>query len=89
MANSKSYSEALKGKKVKPVIMELSETFKYNEWTQFRNIALIIIQHAQKLKLPLKLDNITFGDGSCFMVSILQQCHREEIQMYLQDLESA
>ena len=40
---------ALKGTKSKPVTMELSETFKHYEWTEFRNIALQIIEHAHKL----------------------------------------
>ena len=88
MAASKSYSDVLKGSintKFKPVVMEIFESHKFSEWAQFRNIAIEILNHAQKLKLPLKLDNLTFGNGSCFMISILQQCHRPDIEIYLPD----
>ena len=88
MAFSRSYSDALKGSinaRHKPVIMEIFESHKHFEWTTFRNIAIEILNHAQKLKLPLKIDNLTYGDGSCFMISILQQCRRPEIQMYCQE----
>ena len=88
MADSKSYSDVVKGSintRFKPVIMEIFESHKFSEWAQFRNIAIEILNHAQKLKLPLKLDNLTYGNGSCFMISILQQCHRPDIEIYLQD----
>ena len=42
--------------------MEIFESQKHSEWVQFRNIAIEILNHAQKLKLPLKLDNLTFGN---------------------------
>ena len=88
MANAKSYSDVLKGSintRFKPVIMEIFESQKHSEWAQFRNIAIEILNHAQKLKLPLKLDNLTFGNGSCFMISILQQIQRPEIDIYMPD----
>ena len=51
MANSKSYSDVLKGSintRCKPVIMEIFESQKHSEWAQFRNIAIEILNHAQK-----------------------------------------
>ena len=87
MALSKSYSEALRGTintRFKPV-MDIFESHRYPEWTNYRNIALEILNHAKKLRLPLKIDNLTFGNGSCFMISVLQQCRRPEVKIYCQE----
>ena len=36
-----------------------------------------------RLQLPLKLDQLTEGQGNCFPISIMQQCRRPEILSYL------
>ena len=89
MATSKSYSDALKGsintRKKTVLIMDINESYRFTEWTEFRNIGLEIIKHAQKLKLPLQLDKLTYGNGSCFMIATLQQCARNDVEIYLQE----
>jgi len=35
--------------------------------------------------LPFKIDKLTRGNGSCWMISVFQQCKRPEINLYLQD----
>ena len=84
---STSYANILKGTintRNKP-IMPLEESYKYDTWEEFRKIGLEIHKHAKKIGLHLKLDHLTKGNGSCFMIAVLQQCQREEIKMYLQD----
>ena len=89
MASSTSYSDAVKGSintRNKPlVVLDIADSYKFSGWTNFRNIGLEILKHVQKLKLPLKLDKLTYGDGSCFMVATLQQCQRKEIEMYVSE----
>ena len=41
------------------------------------------METVHKLELPLKLDQLTEGQGNCFPISIVQQCHRPEILSYL------
>ena len=42
-------------------------------------IAHEIMKAVRRLKLPLKLDEITEGRGNCFPLSVLAQCRRQEI----------
>ena len=35
--------------------------------------------------MPFKIDKLTRGNGSCWMISVFQQCKRPEINLYLQD----
>ena len=44
-----------------------------------RRIADEIMETVNKLGLPLKLDQLTKGEGNCFLVAIIQQCKRTEI----------
>ena len=88
MANSKSYADALKGSintKHKPVTMDIFESRKYEEWSLPRDVAIELLNHAKKLKLPLELDKLTLGNNSCFMIAVLQQCQRPEIKVYCPD----
>ena len=41
-----------------------------------RRIAEEIMAVVRKLDLPLKLDQLTKGEGNCFPIAIMQQCKR-------------
>ena len=41
------------------------------------------METVHRLELPLKLDQLTEGQGNCFPLSIVQQCRRPEILGYL------
>ena len=41
------------------------------------------METVHRLELPLKLDQLTEGQGNCFPLSIVQQCRRPEILSYL------
>ena len=41
------------------------------------------METVHRLELPLELDQLTEGQGNCFPISIIQQCHRPEILTYL------
>ena len=87
MTGTSSYANVLKGTintRNKP-IMSLKESYQYTSWETFRNIGLEIFEHAKKIGLNLELDNLTRGNGSCFMIAVLQQCNRRDVKMYLQD----
>ena len=43
-------------------------------------LALEIMKTVRRLKLPLKLDQITEGRGNCFPLAIQAQCSRPEIK---------
>ena len=47
--------------------------------TNERRIAREIMNTVWKLNLPLKLDEITEGQGNCFPLAILAQCRRPEV----------
>ena len=87
MASKFYYSDVVKGSitSKNKFTMNYYETFKHSNWTQFRNIALEIWNHVRRLGLNLKLDDVTFGDGACFIVAAMQQCLRPEVRMYLPD----
>ena len=87
MASKLNYSDVVKGniRTRTKFTMNYHETFKHSDWTQFRNIAVEIRNHAKKIGLNLKLDDITYGDGSCFMVAVMQQCLRLDVKIYLPD----
>ena len=48
-----------------------------------RRIAQEIMDVVRKLQLPLKLDELTRGEGDCFPLAVLQQCQRAEIFSYI------
>ena len=39
----------------------------------------------EERRLPFKIDKLTRGNGSCWMISVFQQCKRPEINLYLPD----
>ena len=51
-----------------------------------RSIAEKIMETVNMLGLPLKLDQLTKGEGNCFLVAIIQQCKRPEIFSELRPL---
>ena len=48
-----------------------------------RKIAQEIMNVVHTLDLPLKLDQLTKGDGNCFPLAIMQQCKRPEVFGYV------
>ena len=87
MASKLYYSDVVKGNisTKKKFTMNFHETFKHLEWTQFRNIASEILNHVKRIGLSLKLDDVTYGDGACFIVAVMQQLLRPEVKVYLPD----
>ena len=51
-----------------------------------RRIADEIMETVNKLGLPLKLEQLTKGEGNCFLVAIIQQCKRPQILSELLNL---
>ena len=51
-----------------------------------RKIAEEIMETVNRLRLPFKLDQLTKGEGNCFVVAIIQQCKRPEIFSELRPL---
>ena len=87
MASKLYYSDVVKGNisSKKKFTMNFHEKFKHLDWTQFRNIAVEIQNHVKRIGLKLKMDDVTYGDGACFIVAVMQQCLRPDIQLYLPD----
>ena len=74
MASKPKYSDVVKNNRTtrKKFTMNFHETFKHLEWTEFRNTAAEILNHIRRIGLKLKLDDITYGDGACFIVAVMQ-----------------
>ena len=87
MASKLYYSDVVKGNisSKKKFTMNFHETFKHSDWTQFRNIAAEILNHVKRIGLKLKLDDVTYGDGACFIVAVMQQLLRPDVKIYLPD----
>ena len=69
--------------------MDYNESFHYSSWTITRELADKILENVKKKGVKVKLDDLTQGKGSCFMIAILQQMKREDIQEYLNDEQRA
>ena len=54
-----------------------------------RELADKIMTNLKKKGLNFKLDDLTQGKGNCFMVSILQQMKRKDVQEYLSEEQKA
>ena len=88
MASKLNYSDVVKSNittKRKKFTMNFQETFKHSDWTQFRNIAAEIQNHVKRIGLGLKLDDVTYGDGACFIIAVMQQLLRSDVRIYLPD----
>ena len=60
-------------------------TLRYNTWTNERILADEILQEIRKKGVEVKLDDLTKGDGNCFMIGTLQQMKREDVQVNLNE----
>ena len=67
----------------RPTFMDYLETFKHEEWKASRLCAEEIMKDIQGLKEEFDLDQITLGDGQCFMTSIIQQLRRPDVNSCL------
>ena len=76
-----TYSEKLrKGLKMvsKPPVIEYHKSFGGpGNWNLERSVAEEVQQKIERLNLPLALNHLTSGDGSCLMIAI-QQCLQHE-----------
>ena len=73
----------------KKTMMDYEETFKFDkEWKASRCAAEEMMRDIQGLKEEFILDQITLGDGQCFMTAIIQQMRRPDVNSSLsQDLQ--
>ena len=87
MASKPYYSDVVKGNisTRNKFTMNFHETFKHSDWTQFRNIAAEILNHVKRIGMKLKLDEVTYGDGACFIIAVMQQLLRSDVRIYLPD----
>ena len=68
----------------KKTMMDFSETFKHDEdWKSSRNAAEEMMRDIPRLKEEFMLDQITLGDGQCFMTAMVQQMRRPEVNSTL------
>ena len=59
---------------MKPNTMDYAESLKDPDWDTERKLADQIIDSVRRLGLTsFKLDKLTKGAGSCFMIAVLQQ----------------
>ena len=69
--------------------MNYQESFRYKSWAMERELADKIMKNLKEKGLNFKLDDLTQGKGSCFMIAILQQMKREDVQEYLSEEQKA
>ena len=68
----------------KVTMMDYEETFGQGEaWENSRLLADEMMRIIPGLKEEFKLDQITLGDGQCFMTSCIQQLRRPDVNNYL------
>ena len=60
----------------KAEVMDYNESFHYSSWTITRELADKILENVKKKGVKVKLDDLTQGKGSCFMIAIhyIQPC---------------
>ena len=63
--------------------MTYKEALRRNIWCSERQYADEILATCRKLNLGMKLDDLTKGEGNCFMISILQQLRSAEVYGHL------
>lgn len=63
--------------------MDYSETFKHKEWEASRLCADEMMRDIPGLNDGFVLDQITLGDGQCFMTSVIQQLRRPDVNTCL------
>ena len=86
MAGRFSYASAVKGSinTYKDLVIDMKDSYKYG-WELERSVGIELEALIEERKLPFKLDKLTKGNGSCWMISVFQQCKRTEIWLYLPD----
>ena len=86
MAGRFSYASAVKGSinTYKDLVIDMKDSYKYG-WELERSVGKELEALIEERKLPFKLDKLTKGNGSCWMIAVFQQCKRTEIWLYLQD----
>ena len=86
MAGRFSYASAVKGSinTYKDLVIDMKDSYKYG-WELERSVGKELEALIEERKLPFKLDKLTKGNGSCWMISVFQQCKRTEIWLYLAD----
>ena len=68
----------------KKTMMDYEETFKYDkEWKASRSAAEEMMRDIPGLKEEFMLDQITLGDGQCFMTAMIQQMRRPDVNSSL------
>ena len=67
----------------RPTFMDYLETFNHKEWEASRLCAEQMMRDILRLKEEYELDQITLGDGQCFMTSCIQQLRRPTINCAL------
>ena len=63
----------------KPLVMDLGETFNFEEWKPSRLWAEQMMRDIPHLRENFDLDQITLGDGQCFYTATLQQLRRPDV----------
>ena len=63
--------------------MDYLETFKHEEWKASRLCAEEMMRDIPGLKEEFNLDQITLGDGQCFMTACIQQLRRADVNCFL------
>ena len=75
-----------KGKRRSPPDPGRPDTFDYSEaaknpaWANEKKWADKILESNKRLGIDIfKVDELTKGEGSCFMIAVIQQLNREEV----------
>ena len=61
------------------------DAFRYKTWTNERAWADEILKAVRQNGLEVKLDDLTKGDGNCFMIGTLQQMKRPDVHEHLNE----
>ena len=65
--------------------MDYKESFHYTSWAMERELADKILTNLKRKGVNVRLDDLTQGKGSCFMIAILQQMKRQDVLKHLND----
>ena len=65
------------------IFMDYFETFRHDEWEASRLCADEMMRNIPGLSECFVLDQITLGDGQCFMTSVIQQLRRPDVNTFL------
>ena len=65
--------------------MDYTESFHYTSWAMERELADKILTNLKRKGVSVRLDDLTQGKGSCFMIAILQQMKRQDVLEHLND----